>query len=205
MNLTKVSILAINTIATLVVATAVIMAATFILFFYLDSANGIKDAWSTIAGFFGGFATLTAAYIASKLFNDWRDIEKFKRHAEISEKIYYIILSIHKNLSELSVLSYNKAIYSEKRRIAKIIRDELHYSVTYIALDHMKSIKDNQNIQKLYEILKSQRNLHRRYEATLKQDSKLQPSNFNNSDKLLNNNLNELNKCLDQMVNDNLR
>lgn len=32
----------------------------------------IKDSFSTTAGFFGGIATLVAAYIASRLFNDWK-------------------------------------------------------------------------------------------------------------------------------------
>jgi len=38
-----------------------------------DSSNlPLKESLSITASFFGGFATLTAAYIASRLFNDWR-------------------------------------------------------------------------------------------------------------------------------------
>ena len=42
-----------------------------------DSSNyPLKEALSITASFFGGFATLTAAYIASRLFNDWKDQQR---------------------------------------------------------------------------------------------------------------------------------
>ena len=44
-----------------------------ILYFYWGDTTAVKDSLSTIAGFFGGFATLGAAIIAAYLFNDWRD------------------------------------------------------------------------------------------------------------------------------------
>lgn len=37
----------------------------------------LKDALAITASFFGGFATLTAAYVASRLFNDWREQKKY--------------------------------------------------------------------------------------------------------------------------------
>lgn len=45
----------------------------FVLSDIQPSSQPLKDALSIAASFFGGFATLIAAYIASKLFNDWRD------------------------------------------------------------------------------------------------------------------------------------
>ncbi len=45
----------------------------FVLFDITPSPQPLKDALSITASFFGGFATLFAAYIASKLFNDWRE------------------------------------------------------------------------------------------------------------------------------------
>lgn len=51
-----------------------------------DSNNHpLKEALSITASFFGGFATLTAAFIGSKLFNDWRHQHK----ASFYEKYYY--------------------------------------------------------------------------------------------------------------------
>ena len=50
-------------------------------YFVLSDANPtqqpLKDSLSITASFFGGFATLTAAYIASRLFNDWRDEQSY--------------------------------------------------------------------------------------------------------------------------------
>lgn len=40
-------------------------------------ADIITNSLTISAGFFGGIATLTAAYVASKLFNDWRDEKKY--------------------------------------------------------------------------------------------------------------------------------
>lgn len=45
----------------------------FILSDAQPSTQPLKDALSITASFFGGFATLIAAYIASRMFNDWRD------------------------------------------------------------------------------------------------------------------------------------
>ena len=51
-------------------------------YFVLSDANPstqpLKDALSITASFFGGLATLTAAYIASRLFNDWKEQKKYE-------------------------------------------------------------------------------------------------------------------------------
>lgn len=50
-----------------------------ILWFYVSAdaecktLSLLKDSLSTTSGFFGGIATLVAAYIASRLFNDWKE------------------------------------------------------------------------------------------------------------------------------------
>lgn len=104
MKPTKETTIAINTIATLVVAASVLMAATFILFYYLDSSTGIKDAWSTIAGFFGGFATLTAAYIASILFNRWEDQHNIQVNSEFIMKFYDNLFDMKANA--INIIGY---------------------------------------------------------------------------------------------------
>lgn len=50
-----------------------IFALTWIIFDFNDSSSALKDTWSIIGSVFGGFATLVAAYIASQLFNDWKE------------------------------------------------------------------------------------------------------------------------------------
>lgn len=130
MKSTKQTVIAINTIATLAVATATVMATTFILFFYLDSATGIKDAWSTIAGFFGGFATLTAAYIASKLFNDWRHqhnieirTDSSKEILKLYEEVFYEMLTLDnyykKSQFELEKILHNNYPNQQLTKINK--------------------------------------------------------------------------------------
>lgn len=50
-----------------------LFAFTWIIFYFQSSANSLKDTWTIVSSLFGGIATLTAAYIASLLFSDWRD------------------------------------------------------------------------------------------------------------------------------------
>lgn len=50
--------------------------AIFYLFGGKDGA--LKEVLSMTASFFGGIATLVAAYIATQLFNDWKDQEKYR-------------------------------------------------------------------------------------------------------------------------------
>lgn len=133
MKATKENITIINTLATLAVATAVIMVAVFILFYYVDNISGIKDAWSTIGGFFGGFATLTAAYIASRLFNDWRfekDHETKVIYLNNAIKILFEIqsslLKCKLNTERLMLIEENLILLSEvKDDFSKSHRDKL--------------------------------------------------------------------------------
>ncbi|MNR85232.1 hypothetical protein D3C72_160570 [compost metagenome] len=77
----------------------------FIFWFYSSADSKtiipLKDSLSTSSSFFGGITTLIAAYIASKLFNDWRDEKRFE---------------IETNLLQ-SILSELKPIYTELIKI----------------------------------------------------------------------------------------
>lgn len=86
-----------------------------------DSSNyPLKEALSITASFFGGFATLTAAFIGSKLFNDWRHQHK----AAFYEKYYYdlrnSVFEVYKsylNLKTFLLDKYNQElneVYFEK-------------------------------------------------------------------------------------------
>lgn len=65
-----------NALAITVVATLFFFALTFILFDFFKAGTSLKDTWETLGSFFGGITTLVAAYVAAKLFNDWKDQEK---------------------------------------------------------------------------------------------------------------------------------
>lgn len=61
--------------STVILATSLATLFLFVFLFYLYGGEdgALKDALSTTASYFGGIATLVAAYIATQLFNDWRE------------------------------------------------------------------------------------------------------------------------------------
>ena len=61
--------------STVILATAFATIFLFSIIFYLYGGvyGVLKDALSMTASFFGGIATLVAAYIATQLFNDWKE------------------------------------------------------------------------------------------------------------------------------------
>ena len=66
----------INPVALSVIGGCFIFLVTYILFWVLflclDSPSAAKEAINVLGGYFGGIATLWAAFIAAYLFNDWR-------------------------------------------------------------------------------------------------------------------------------------
>ncbi|OOW10199.1 hypothetical protein MF4642_07555 [Acinetobacter sp. MF4642] len=50
-----------------------LFAFTWIIFDFQNSSDSIKDTWIIVSSLFSGIATLAAAYIATQLFNDWRE------------------------------------------------------------------------------------------------------------------------------------
>ena len=71
----KINPLALSTIGGLFIFTVVYIL-FWILFLCLDSPNAAKEALNILGNYFGGIATLWAAFIAAYLFNDWRVQEK---------------------------------------------------------------------------------------------------------------------------------
>ncbi|WP_191112077.1 hypothetical protein [Acinetobacter lwoffii] len=71
----KINPLALSTIGGLFIFTVVYIL-FWVLFLCLDSPNAAKEALNILGNYFGGIATLWAAFIAAYLFNDWRVQEK---------------------------------------------------------------------------------------------------------------------------------
>lgn len=69
-------------------------------------AETVKESFSLTASFFGGIATLAAAYIATILFNDWKDQEKYKLHLKFIESISSDCIVL---ISELRKIAYPTA------------------------------------------------------------------------------------------------
>lgn len=90
-------------------------------YFVLSDANlstqPLKDALSITASFFGGFATLTAAYIASRLFNDWREQHNKNIDSQLCLKAFDFIQNAEISLTEIRrfmthyILSNSKQIF----------------------------------------------------------------------------------------------
>lgn len=104
-------------------------------YFVLSDVNAseqpLKDALSITASFFGGFATLTAAYIASKLFNDWR-FEK--DHDTKSIYLNSAILKLSEIRSSLNLCRSN-ATNLTKIKNNLIIKKEY---INQISINHAK-------------------------------------------------------------------
>lgn len=79
-----------------------LFAFTWIIFDFQSSANSLKDTWTIVSSLFGGIATLTAAYIASLLFNDWRVEKQFELNKEYLDRLFSLIFDIKNNISSQS-------------------------------------------------------------------------------------------------------
>lgn len=94
-------------ISTIFLATifACILLFACIFWFYSNADSKtlglLKDSLSTASSFFGGITTLTAAYIASRLFNDWKIQHNKNLEKEAIFKTLSIIESNHFPLKKL--------------------------------------------------------------------------------------------------------
>ncbi|WP_010117525.1 hypothetical protein [Acinetobacter sp. P8-3-8] len=99
----------------------------------------LKDALSISASFFGGFATLTAAYIASKLFNDWKEQHNLQIIALEAKNAFHLF---HKQADQ---------IYEFKCKIEDIEnnKSEVKLSERRVAIDFQDTILQAYNIDKV--------------------------------------------------------
>lgn len=99
-----------------------------VIFWFYSNADSktlilLKDSLSTASGFFGGITTLIAAYIASRLFNDWKEQhnkqvlateakETFKlihKERDLIHQLKFICEDISLNKSTKKISSYSLA------------------------------------------------------------------------------------------------
>ncbi|OEY95963.1 hypothetical protein BJD20_12700 [Acinetobacter proteolyticus] len=83
-----------NIFAITFVSLLFIFALTWIIFNFNDSTSALKDTWTTIGSFFGGVATLVAAYIAYSLYDDWRKPHNLSIETEHKKEILKVIRKI---------------------------------------------------------------------------------------------------------------
>lgn len=88
----KIPKLASTIFLTIAICTLYLFALIFYMLLNVDpkTATVLKDSLTLTSSFFGGIATLVATYIATKLFNDWRDEKIFlilKDKIDLANKI----------------------------------------------------------------------------------------------------------------------
>lgn len=100
--------------STVILTTTIATIFLFAIIFYLYGGEDarLKEAFLTTSGFFGGIATLVAAYIATQLFNDWRVEKQF----EINQQY---VISIKSKVAEL------RSYISNQRTLFTMIKLEL--------------------------------------------------------------------------------
>lgn len=114
----------INPLALSVVGGVSIFAATYILFWVLflcfDSPNAAREAINVLGSYFGGVATLWAAFIAAYLFNDWRISHNKNMDAQLCMKVINSIYDCDLTLLRINsffvdyLSSPNKVFYAQE-------------------------------------------------------------------------------------------
>ncbi len=95
-------------VSTIILGTTFSTTLLFGLVFYmyfdpkLGYTSALKDSLSITAGFFGGITTLVAAYIASQLFNDWKDQQNHQNTVQFGMEVYSAFKEFDRFFIEIS-------------------------------------------------------------------------------------------------------
>jgi len=112
-----------NTLSIVFVTSLFVLAFTWIIFDYTESSKSLKDAWDITGSFFGGITTLVAAYIATQLFNDWRDQHNKNIDAQLCMKVISSVYDCDLALLRINsflvdyLKSTNKVFYEQEFNI----------------------------------------------------------------------------------------
>lgn len=98
------------------------------------SVARLEKALNTTGSYFGGIATLTAAYIASKMFNDWRA----QHNKSVDKEIVFGVIS-NLNIFLLETQNFHNGI-SQVVTSSKLIQFNLSNDQYTGAIDHLRQI-----------------------------------------------------------------
>ncbi|TNL58431.1 hypothetical protein [Acinetobacter bereziniae] len=101
-----------NIVAFAILVTLFLIGFTWIIFDFSKSPTSLKDSLTIVSTLFGGVATLTAAYIASKLFNDWTEQEEYYQKKECINKVIEISETFNKIINSMKLPC---ALFASKR------------------------------------------------------------------------------------------
>lgn len=136
------------------------------------NSSPIINSLTLIGSYIGAITTLAAAYIASLLFNHWRDQEAFCRKQKMHDEAIDIILKSTKRLSNLNShidmlkqtlatkkltpeedARLSKELSKETRNTIKDVQDLTHNICVKIAFDYSKSIQDDNELKFVFDVL----------------------------------------------------
>ena len=106
----------------------------------------LKDSLSTASGFFGGITTLIAAYIASRLFNDWKEQHNKQVLAFEAKQLHLDLSQFMRSIADFEVTKYRISPYyfdSTPIRYQLQNLDNAHQKLTIPLLDFMDLSKQN--------------------------------------------------------------
>lgn len=167
-----------NLIAVICLITIFLMAFIFILLHHTDSSATLKDTWTVFGGYFGGFATLTAAYIASKLFNDWRDLHnkqiykdlalRIKKNSENLDNNLILISYEISRISELldkkdiNLMEASRLMINQKRDLMMSFKDlsGSSFDLFYVFAEKINSTKLNKFNDDFLSFVEADENNH---------------------------------------------
>lgn len=171
----------------------------------INGNSDFNSAISATASFSSAIATTCAALIALFVFQDWKEVELYKRSAQILDKTYNNVLELQMDLTDLLHLSQKKGIKIQDRvEKTRQLRKKIHLSITFIAMDHERLIKSNKDIKQLFNAIESLLEDYIVYMKILHNEIKQPSSDFKNSIQRLDACLNKFNSSLDLIIDKNL-
>lgn len=119
---------------------------TWIIFDFQKSSNSLKDTWTIITSLFSGITTLLAAYIATLLFNDWKEQHNKQILAFEAKKLHLDLSEFMKVIAEFETTKLNIDFnYVNLSNIHKQFHNlyGAHSNITIPLLDFMDLSKQN--------------------------------------------------------------
>lgn len=120
--------------STVIMATGIATLLLFAFIFYLYGGDQkvLEKAFTTTSSFFGGIATLVAAYIGTQLFNDWRDQVKDKRNE-------YFILKYLEYLDYMYQLLVNLTFSDRDFEDKELFNAKIRYVINNLTTQHTEA------------------------------------------------------------------
>ena len=188
-----------DTVEKIITVCALFFSLVWMLFKIEGVNTPFKESLAVTISLFAALATIGAAYIASKLFNDWREAENHKRGLELGDQLVRELTAIHKLYTQLASQKPNSLI-ADRKKLAHEINDRFHELITFTSFALTKELIKNNNIKALFELLMEVRVMHRNYRTKLNKE----PKSFQFIDEIAKNNNDFLSLSLDKILTSNL-